>query len=75
MKRILALLLALCLFLPLCAVAEEDGDLLIEEIVETPSGPCYRGHTERYLLLDIPIAATGDTDADPARINTVFTIV
>ena len=34
MKRILALLLALCLFLPLCAVAEEDGDLLIEEIVE-----------------------------------------
>ena len=53
----------------------DPKDVLIEEIVETPSGPCYRGHTERYLLLDIPIAATGDTDADPARINTVFTIV
>ena len=34
MKRTLCLLLSLLFLLPLCAAAEEDGDLLIEEIVE-----------------------------------------
>ena len=34
MKRILALFLALCLFLPILSLAEDDDDLDIEEIIE-----------------------------------------
>ena len=47
--------------------------VLVEEIVETPSGPCYRGHTERYLLTDIPVTAIGDGTPDQSIINTIIT--
>ena len=49
----------------------EELSVLIEEIVDTPEGPCYRGHTERYLLVDIPVKALGDPSPDRARINTL----
>ena len=51
--------------------AAESLSVLIEEIVENPSGSCYRGHTERYLLVDIPCKAVGDKEPDSGRINTV----
>ena len=49
----------------------ESKEVLIERIVDTPDGPCYRGHTERYLLVDIPCDALGDAVPDESRINTL----
>ncbi len=48
----------------------EPKNVLIEEIVQVNGSRVYRGHTERYILVDIPYQELGDTKADPARINT-----
>ena len=52
----------------------ESLAVLVEEIVDTPSGPAYRGHTERYLSVDIPCSAVGDDTPDPGKINTILQI-
>jgi len=53
--------------------SNETLSVLIEEIADTPAGKCYRGHTERYLLVDIPVESTGDVSPDTGRINTIIT--
>ena len=55
--------------------AKEPKNVLIEEIVDLPEGKCYRGHTERYLLVDIPCAALGDEKPDETRINTIVSCI
>ena len=64
------------------SLAEEPKEVLIEEIVEIPCPDaagqktpisCYRGHTERYLLVDIPCPELGDEAPDTGRINTFVT--
>ena len=52
----------------------EPQNVLIEEIVDTPSGKCYRGHTERYLLVDIPCSQLGEKEPKEERINTFLEI-
>ena len=52
----------------------EPRQVLIEEIVDTPQGPCYRGHTERYILEDIPCASLGTGTPDPEMINKFVTV-
>ena len=49
--------------------AQEPQEVLIEEIVDTPDGPCYRGHTERYILKDIPCEVP-----DAGMINQIITV-
>ncbi|MBR0146517.1 MAG: MiaB/RimO family radical SAM methylthiotransferase [Eubacterium sp.] len=53
---------------------DEEKKVLIEEIIDTLEGPAYRGHTERYLLVDILPEMIGESLPDPARINTVITL-
>ncbi len=50
----------------------EPLQVLAEEIVTTGRGPCYRGHTERYILVDIPCSTVGNGEPDPALINTIL---
>ena len=55
--------------------ASFDGEplqVLVEEIVDTKNGPCYRGHTERYILVDVPCRKLGDEQPDSGRINTII---
>lgn len=52
---------------------KEPVNVLIEEIVNLNGKDCYRGHTERYILVDIPCAALGDTAPQKDRINTTVT--
>ena len=54
--------------------AREPQQVLIEEIVDTPEGPCYRGHTERYILKDIPCTSLGEGTPDPEMINRFVTV-
>lgn len=63
--------------------ADEPKEVLIEEIVEIPCPDAegkippvsfYRGHTERYLLVDIPCRELGDETPDTGRINTFVTL-
>lgn len=52
----------------------EKLHVLIEEIIEKNGKKVYRGHTERYILVDIPFAMLGDSQASEARINTIVTL-
>ena len=52
----------------------EPLSVLVEEITDTPEGHCYRGHTERYILKDIPVNSVGDDEPKPERINTIITL-
>ncbi len=54
--------------------SKDTLNVLIEEIVDTPAGKCYRGHTERYLLVDIPVESIGDSSPDMGRINTIISV-
>ncbi len=37
----------------------KEEELLLEEIIETPVGPCWRGHTKRYVEGYIPCESPG----------------
>ncbi len=50
----------------------ENVDVLIEEIIEKDGAPYFRGHTERYLLCDIPVELiTGDMKEAGLYINKI----
>ena len=53
----------------------ENVNVLIEEIIEKADGLYFRGHTERYLLCDIPIRNIVDDESDFATyINKIVSV-
>ena len=56
------------------AFAGEPLNVLVEEIVTRDRKSFYRGHTERYILVDIPCDSLGDSTPDPDRINTILPV-
>ena len=47
----------------------ETVNVLIEEIVKVNETHVYRGHTERYILVNIPCESLGDKEPKEERIN------
>lgn len=55
--------------------ANETLHVLVEEIVEKEDGQkYYRGHTERYIRVDIPCGRFGDPEGNRTVINTILDV-
>ncbi|MBO4864060.1 MAG: tRNA (N(6)-L-threonylcarbamoyladenosine(37)-C(2))-methylthiotransferase MtaB [Eubacterium sp.] len=50
----------------------EAQNVLIEEVVEIKGKKYYRGHTERYVLVDIPVDALPPADSENEYINMII---
>ena len=52
----------------------QKDTILIEEIIEKDGQKYYRGHTTRYVLVDVPVKSVCPSDNEESLINTLLEI-
>ena len=52
----------------------EKDTILIEEIIEKDGIKYYRGHTTRYILVDVPVTSVSSESDENKLINTLLEI-